>query len=72
MKRGVGLGSLLFLHLAFLFSLQGSGHLPFAPTSAKDQKQKTYPGTPEVKVTGTGGCGWCGEGQYGGVPPQLT
>lgn len=47
MRRGS-----LFLHLAFLFSLQVSGHLSFALAPAKDQEQKTYPSSPEVKVPG--------------------
>lgn len=67
-EEGCGLDCLLFLHLAPFFFLQGSGHLSFAPTSAKDQKQKTYSGTPEVKVSRAGGSGWGGEGQYGEWP----
>ena len=53
----VGLGSHLFPHSVPLFCLQGSGHLAFALTSATDQKQDAYSGTPEVKVprAGVGG-----------------
>ena len=53
----VGLGSHLFPHSVPLFCLQGSGHLAFALTSATDQKQEAYSGTPEVKVprAGVGG-----------------
>lgn len=47
MRRGS-----LFLHLAFLFSLQVSGHLSFALTRAENQEQKTYSSSPEVKVPG--------------------
>ena len=60
MRRGVRLGSHLFLHPVPLLSLQGSGHLTFASTSATDQQQEAYSGTPEVKVprAGDSGLGW--------------
>ena len=69
----VGLGS----HLISvpLFCLQGSGHLAFALTSATDQKQEAYSGTPEAQVprAGVGGCAllWARlkKGQSGGGPP---
>lgn len=50
----VGLGFHLFTHSVPLFCLQGSGHLTFALTSAADQKQEAYSGTPEVKVARAG------------------
>lgn len=63
----MGLGPLLFLRPAPLFSLQGSGYFSFAPTSAKDQKQKTYPGTAEVKVPRVGALVGMERGSWGGL-----
>ena len=54
-RRGVGGAGVSSLCPSVpLFCLQGSGHLAFALTSATDQKQEAYSGTPEVNVPRAG------------------